>query len=110
MSCAAECFPVTDRTTIDRLDYAFDWTDWLTAMGLTAASITGYSFEVVGDPLLILAAQARDGALCVPWLEDGTDGVTAELRCTLEGMNGPEPYSVTRSRLIATRLSVGTAC
>ena len=109
--CAADaCLPTIVRATTDRLDYPFDWTDWLTKSGLTAANITGYAFEVVGDPLLILAAQSRDGALVVPWLEDGTDLTTAELRSTISGMNGPEPFSVTRSRLIETRLTVGARC
>lgn len=104
------CFPTIPRTTTDRLDYPFDWTDWLVASGLTAANILTFDFEVVGDPLLLVAAQSRDGALVVPWLEGGTDGLTAELRSTISGMNGPQAFNVTRTRLIETRLIRGTRC
>lgn len=104
------CYTNIDRTTTDREDYPFDWSDWLTASGLTATNITGFSFEVVGDPSLVVAASTRDGALVVPWLTGGTDGLTAELRSTITGSNGPQPFSVTRSRLITTRLSVGARC
>jgi len=104
------CFPTIPRTTTDRLDYPFDWADWLTASGLTPVNVTAYSFEILGDPLLLLDSQERDGTLFVPWLEGGTDGITAEVRSTISGMNGPEPFSITRSRLIETRLSVGVRC
>jgi len=106
-SPASDSLPTTRRTTTDRLDYPFDWTDWLASSGMTAANITAFDFAVVGDPLLTVAAQTRDGALAVPWLEGGTDGVTSELRSTISGMNGPQAFNVTRSRLIEVRLSVG---
>lgn len=106
MSCPSlSCYDPIARTTTDREDYPFDWSDYP-----EAADITGYSFEVVGDPALTVESQSRTGSLTVAWLEGGTSGVTAELRSTIEGMNGPEPFRFTRSRLIETRLSVGVHC
>lgn len=100
------CLKIIPKTTTARLDYSVDWSAWLPA----GAIITGFDFEVVGDPLLIVGAQSRVAGLCTAWLEGGTDGLTPELRCTLDGTNGPEVFSETRTVLIAVQLVRGTQC
>lgn len=100
------CLATLPKTTTARLEYSFDWAPWLPP----GAIITGFSFAVVGDPLLTVAAVSRAGGLCTAWLEGGTDGLTPELRSTLDGTNGPQVFSETRTVLIEVKLVRGTRC
>jgi hypothetical protein len=59
-----------------RLDYTFDWTDWLdTDETITDFTVTaGTGITIDGDPT------EADGVVTV-WLTDGTEGTNAAVTC-----------------------------
>ena len=59
-----------------QLDYAFDWTKYLDAVGDTIASV-----QFVVDPLLTKVNEAHDAKTATVWLSGGA-GATAALRVT----------------------------
>ena len=81
----------------DSLDYPFDWTNWLAAVGDSIAS-----YELGVPPGLTKTADTRDGAVVVPWLKVARPGYLYRVDCTITTTSSP-PRTRTKSIIIDTR-------
>lgn len=72
--------PEIDKTTVDELDYPFDWTDWLQ----DDETIVSQECSVPDDSAgLVLGDVSRVGAVVVPKVSGGTNKRTGRLRCEI---------------------------
>lgn len=81
----------------DALDYPFDWTDWLAAMG---DSIATYDLDVPAG--LMKTADTRDGGVVIPWLKVMRPGYQYRVGCTITTASSP-PRTRTKYILIDAR-------
>lgn len=58
-----------------RLDFAFDWTEWL------AAGETITAFTTTADTGVTVDSSSQTGGLVTVWLTDGVLGSTARVTC-----------------------------
>lgn len=65
-----------------RLDYSFDWTDWLAA----GESISTYSITVDG---VVKDTDSRSGAVVTAWISGGTAGQVASVTCSITTNSTP---------------------
>lgn len=70
-----------------RLDYPYDWADWLTE----GDSVTAATWVVTGnDDALVVEAEGVGGTITTAWLVGGTLGELYKLTCHVTTANGRE--------------------
>jgi len=85
------------------LDYIFDWTLWLDAVGDTlathVAAVTG------SDPAstAAIAASSISGKMVIVWVSGGVLGETVSLRCRITTSLSPQPRTDDRTAYLKIR-------
>ena len=70
------------KQPIDVQDFDIDFSDWLTDMVDTAPGPVGFTVEIDGAGLTLLAHTLTDGVVKV-WTSGGTDGTTYKITATV---------------------------
>lgn len=74
--------PTIDKDPDAKLDYSFDWTDWLAGVSDTIAS---YVVTVSG---VTLESHARVSGVVTAWLSGGTAGLVGTASCKITTTGG----------------------
>jgi hypothetical protein len=89
--------PTIQKRPGGRLDYSFDWTAWLAAVGDT---ITSYTVDVPQG--LTKESVMLDGGVVTVWLKGGVAGYKFQVRCDIVTSSSP-PREDSRTIMVDIR-------
>lgn len=91
-------FPAYPKVNTSRLDYSFDWSEWLTALDDEIST-----YEIDCSARLTLVSDSRDGAIVTVLLDDGIVGYSYPVTCSIVTVDGREDSRTIYIDIIAAR-------